>query len=192
MSASSVLSRFGYVLIQRQNVLFKHLPYCMKYKYFSNKPLEPTIVEGLPASALPQKKTKRPIVPRITLISGNNDITITTLEDAQKLATRRNLKLVKIVDFDTKTERPVYKLMTAAQYAAEDIKQKKEKKSGSPYKGEKVLMLSSVITDHDLQTQIKKIEKWIGKEYEVRVAISGSIDQSVNKILLFYQFSILI
>lgn len=183
MSVTGILNRLGYVLIQRQNVLFNYLPACTKVKYFSNKPLEPTIIEGVPASAVTQKKTKRPIIPRITLISGKDDITVTTLEDAQKLATRRNLKLVKIVDLDTKTERPVYKLMTAAQYAAEDVKQKKEKKSSSPYKGEKVLMISSAITDHDLQTQIKKIEKWIAKEYEARISISGNADQRVGNFI---------
>lgn len=183
MSTVGLLSRLGYVAIQRQNVLFNN---CTKLKYFSNKPLEPTIVEGVPTSAITQKKTKRPIVPKVTLISGKDDITITTLEDAQKLAARRNLKMVKIVDLDAKTERPVYKLMTAAEYAAEDVKHKKDKKSGSPYKGEKVLMLSSVITDHDLQTQVRKIEKWIAKEYEVRVAVSGNVDKRVSDVFVFF------
>lgn len=176
MSTIGLLSRLGYIAIQRQHVLFNN---CAKFKFFSNKPLEPTIIEGLPASAVAQKKTKRPIVPKITLISGKNDISVTTLEDAQKLATRRNLKLVKIVDLDAKTERPVYKLMTAAQYASEDVKAKKDKKSNSPYKGEKVLMISAVISDHDLQTQVRKIEKWVAKEYEVRVSLSGNAEKSV-------------
>lgn len=184
MSVTGILSRFGSFAIHRQHVVFNHLPVCTKIKYFSNKPAEPIIIEGVPASALPQKKTKRPIVPRITLISGKDDITITTLEDANKIASRRNLKLVKIVDLDTKTDRPVYKLMSSAEYASEDIKHRKEKKNNAAYKGEKVLMLSSVIADHDLQTQVKKVEKWVAKEYEVRVTISansGSLDKCVNQ-----------
>lgn len=183
MSATGILSRLGYVLIHRQNAIFSHVPACTKLKYFSNKPPDPIIVEGVPASAVEQKKTKRPIIPKVTLISADDEINILTLEEAQKLATRRNLKLVKIMDLDTKTERPVYKLMTAADYAAEDVKHKKEKKNSTGYKGEKILLVSSVITDHDLQTQIRKVEKWVAKDYEVRVAISaesGSPDKSVS------------
>lgn len=175
MSVAGILGRLACAVLQRQNAVINILPVCtVKAKYLSNKPPEPIILEGVPASAVTRTKSKRPIVPRITLISGNDDIMVTTLDDAQKLALRRNLKLVKIMDLDTKTQRPIYKLMTAADYVAEDRKQKKEKTSASPYKGEKVLMLTSVITDHDLQTQLRKIEKWISKDYEVRVAISSA------------------
>lgn len=183
MSVIAILNRLGCAIVHRQNAALSYLPICNKFKYFSNKPTEPIIVEGVPANSIPQKKTKRPIVPKITLISGKDDVTVTTLEDAQKMANRRNLKLVKIVDLDTKTERPLYKLMTAAEYAAEDVKHKKDRKNATTYKGEKVLMLSTVITDHDLKTHIRKIEKWVAKEYEVRVAISatsGNLDKSVN------------
>ncbi|XP_050507874.1 uncharacterized protein LOC126885357 [Diabrotica virgifera virgifera] len=120
------------------------------------------------------KKKKTVEIPSITLIQGNH-LSVTTLEEAQKLSKRRDLKLVKIVDLDTKTQRPIYKLMTGAEYHAEDIKQrlqKKEEKQGA-IKGEKVLILNHKIFEQDLQTQIKKIGKWINKMYEVRVVING-------------------
>ncbi|KAG9431796.1 hypothetical protein HZU67_06441 [Apis mellifera carnica] len=41
-----------------------------------------------------KKKKKSPKIPKITLIHPNNSITITQLEDAEKLADRRNLQLV--------------------------------------------------------------------------------------------------
>ncbi|XP_016908305.2 uncharacterized protein LOC107995350 isoform X2 [Apis cerana] len=40
------------------------------------------------------KKKKIPKIPKITLIHPNNSITVTVLEDAEKLADRRNLQLV--------------------------------------------------------------------------------------------------
>lgn len=181
MSFTGILNRLGYVIIQRHNAVLS----CLSTKQLSNKPPEPIVLEGIPASAATQKKTKRPIVPKITLISGKDDISVVTLEDAQKIATRRNLKLVKIVDLDTKTERPVFQLMTAADYAAEDAKTKKEKKSGSGFKGDKLLMLSSAISDHDLETQIKKIEKWIGKDYEVRVTITANSNNTGKSVSVF-------
>lgn len=68
--------------------------------YFSNEPPKPT----LPLSKNPKHKTS----PRITLMS-EDKMEITTLDQAKKLAERRQLKLVNIVDFDTKTSRAVYK-----------------------------------------------------------------------------------
>lgn len=46
---------------------------------------------------------------RITLIGTDNSVSITDLTNAQNLSVRRELKLVKIQDVDTKTRRPVYK-----------------------------------------------------------------------------------
>lgn len=183
MSLAGILNR---LLTQRQNAVLSLLPACTKFKYYSNKPPEPIIIEGVPVSAVAQKKTKRPVVPRITLITGKDDVSVMTLEEAQKMSARRNLKLVKVLDFDTKSQRPVYKLMTAAEYTAEDIKQRKMKKSSSAYKGEKVLMLSSVIANHDLETQIKKIEKWVAKEYEVHVTISGNANNPEKNVRTRY------
>lgn len=56
--------------------------------------------------SLPRKPR---LSPKITLISEANKIEIMTLDAAKKLSTRRDLKLVKIMDLDTKTQRSVYK-----------------------------------------------------------------------------------
>lgn len=83
------------------------------------------------------EKKKKQIVPRITLISDGEKIEITTLDEAQKLSHRRNLKLVKIVDLDLKTQRPVYKLLSGTEYFAEELKQRENKKSKKEFiKGE--------------------------------------------------------
>lgn len=120
------------------------------------------------------EKKKKKLIPRITLISEGDKVEISTLEEAQKLASRRNLKLVKIVDLDTKSQRPIYKLMTGQEYLSEELKQRKDKKSSKKggLKGEKLLSVSTRIASHDLQAKAKLASKWIQKNYEVRVIIT--------------------
>lgn len=129
----------------------------------------------------PPKKKKTVPIPKVTLIQ-DGEVLITSLEDAQKLSKRRNLKLVKMIDIDTKTERPVYKLMTPHEYNAEDLKQrerKKKDKENKTIKGEKILMVGQNISEHDLNTQINRIVKWLARSYEVKVVING--DSSMTK-----------
>ncbi|XP_026491205.2 uncharacterized protein LOC113397188 [Vanessa tameamea] len=113
---------------------------------------------------------------RITLIGSDNSVSITDLKNAQNLSTRRDLKLVKIQDADSKTRRPVYKLMTNAQYHDEELSRRKEKKAASDsntLKGQKLMTISSKIADHDILTGCKKMGKLLEKQYEVKVVISG-------------------
>lgn len=134
-----------------------------------------------------QQKKKTPVIPKITLLQGN-EISVTTLEEAQKLSRRRDLKLVKIVDLDTKTQRPIYKLMTGSEYHAEDIKDKEQKKKSkeAAIRGEKLVFLNYNVGTHDLEVHLKKIEKWIGKKFEVRVVISGEANSMQKAVSLYY------
>lgn len=113
--------------------------------------------------------------PVITLIGTENNIAVLSLSEAEKIAKRRDLKLVKVVDLDTKTQRPIYQLMTGAQYYKEDRKLRQEKaaKKEGGFKGEKLLTLSHRITPHDLSSRLKNISKWLSKTYEVRIVING-------------------
>ncbi|CAH0561041.1 unnamed protein product [Brassicogethes aeneus] len=141
---------------------------CTRLRYFSTNPTNKNYDQQNP-------KRKTAIIPKITLISGQ-EINITTVEEAQKLSKRRDLKLVKIVDMDTKTHRPVYKLMTGAEYHAEDLKQREEKKKdrmNASIKGEKVMIMNQNIAQHDVEVNVKKIQKWLKKLYEVRIVING-------------------
>ncbi|XP_050362784.1 translation initiation factor IF-3, mitochondrial [Nymphalis io] len=113
---------------------------------------------------------------RITLIGSDNSVSITDLKNAQNLSTRRDLKLVKIQDADSKTRRPVYKLLTSAQYHEEELSRRKEKKAlsdSNTLKGQKLMTISSKIADHDILTGVKKMGKLLEKHYEVKVVISG-------------------
>lgn len=53
-----------------------------------------------------KKKTVR--IPRITLIE-NENMSVVTLDQAKKIADKRDMKLINIVDFDTKSSRAIYK-----------------------------------------------------------------------------------
>lgn len=57
---------------------------------------------------IPKNKTYET---RITLIGPDNSVSITDLKNAQNVSLRRELKLVKVQDVDSKTRRPVYKLV---------------------------------------------------------------------------------
>ncbi|KAI4462415.1 translation initiation factor 3 [Holotrichia oblita] len=68
--------------------------------------------------------------------------------------------------------------MTGAEYLQEDLKQrelrKTEKDASNAIKGDKVLIISCNISEHDLKTQLNKITKWMSKHYEVKVVINGN------------------
>lgn len=92
--------------------------------------------EGTPENA---EKKKKKFVEKITLITDGNNIEVTSLEEAKKLSTRRNLKLVKMVDVDFKTQRPVYKLLSGVDFYEQEKKQRetqKEKSKNEYIKGE--------------------------------------------------------
>ena len=54
-------------------------------------------------------KLKTKPIPRISLIHEDNKMEVITLDQAKKIAEHRQLKLVNIIDYDTKSSRPVYK-----------------------------------------------------------------------------------
>ena len=127
------------------------------------------------STATSSRKLKNDTGPVITLIGTDNSLSVVSFTEAEKLAKRRDLKLVKIIDVDTKTHRPIYQLMTASQYYNEDKKRRQEKtaQKESGYRGEKLLTLSHRITSHDLYSRLKNIRKWLSKTYEVRIVING-------------------
>lgn len=155
-------------VVPAQNVLL--------YSTKASKPQEP----GTGSAGSTNKKAKTS--PKITLISSDESISIVNLDEAVKISNRRNLKLVKIADLDTKTQRPVYRLMTGAEYLNEDLKRREEKKKtkqDASVKGDKLLTISARIAEHDLASKIQNVLKWLNKSYEVRVVVTG--DGAGNK-----------
>ncbi|XP_055530880.1 translation initiation factor IF-3 [Wyeomyia smithii] len=127
-------------------------------------------------------KAKKPKTsPKVTLVSTDQSVSIVSLEEAEKISKRRDLKLVKMVDLELKTQRPVYKLMTSAEYLTEDLKRREEKKrnrEAAAIKGDKLLSISARISEHDLNSKIQHVIKWLKKSYEVRVVISPDGEKS--------------
>ncbi|XP_067633607.1 translation initiation factor IF-3 [Eurosta solidaginis] len=116
--------------------------------------------------------------PKITLIQPNQSITVVTLKEAQKMAKRRELRLVKQQDFDTKTQRPVYRLVTAAEMLSEDVDESaRDNKKSAEKKSEKSLSIGCRISDHDLSSRLKHISKWLAKNHHVSVLIQGNPDE---------------
>lgn len=136
----------------------------------------------LPDAGASSANKKSKSTPKVTLISADESISIVNLEEAVKISNRRNLKLVKISELDTKTQRPVYRLMTGSEYMTEDLKRREEKKKikqDASVKGDKLLTISSRIAEHDLASKIQNVLRWLNKSYEVRVVVTG--DGTGNK-----------
>lgn len=130
-------------------------------------------------------KKKKVFVPKVTLLSEDNEISVVTMEMASKLASRRNLKLIKIVDFDTKTERPTYKLMSTRDFLQEGNQRKKIQKvnQAAALRSEKMVSISSKIGEHDLVIKMKSVAKLLAKRHEIRIVISmdGNKDKAVSR-----------
>ncbi|XP_058835858.1 translation initiation factor IF-3, mitochondrial [Topomyia yanbarensis] len=147
-----------------------------RYSTNSARPSPPGSSDG---GATGTKKPKTS--PKITLVGTDDSVTIVSMDEAQKISKRRDLKLVRIIDVEVKTQRPVYRLMTSAEYLTEDLKRRQEKKLNREQmtiKGDKLLSISARITSHDLESKIHNVLKWLRKSYEVRVVIAGDGDKS--------------
>jgi translation initiation factor IF-3 len=114
-------------------------------------------------------------VPKITLLGPEKDISVVTMDVATKMCERRGLKLVKIIDIDTKTHRPVYQMMTANQFLKEDSKnhQNKDEKIPKKSKSVKTSLINCRIGQADLESKVNNFCKWLNKMHEVRVTITG-------------------
>lgn len=150
---------------------------------------------GDPKTGEQAKKKKGLTSPKITLILPDDEVHAMTLEQAEKMSKRRNLKLVKIVDFDTKTEKPVYKLMSSLEFFQENskMKERKKKEKDLSMKEAKLFTLSSKIGDHDVASKTRLMFKLLKKRHEVRVLISfdGNPTRAVNQLILNFSFETL-
>lgn len=126
-------------------------------------------------SAAKKVRPKTVRQPKITLLGPEKDISVVTIDEASKLSVRRGLKLVKIIDVDTKTQRPVYQMMTPNQFLKEDhnSNQSKDTKNVNKLKGEKTALINCRIGRSDLESKINNFRKWLSKMHEVRVTVTG-------------------
>lgn len=141
--------------------------------------------QGQTNPAKPLKK-KTIEIPKITLIQQNAAMSVTTLEEATKLAQRRGLQLLKVQDIDPKSQRPVYRLATVTELLAEDdSKDSKPDKTAMKKQVVKSLTVGSRISDNDLSSRLKNISKWLAKGCEIRVLIQGVSNDGKNSETVF-------
>lgn len=170
----------------KSSLSVKGLSLYFKYSqaFYSSKPINfvNKKSDDLESDATKPKKPKKELKTYITLLGVDNSMSITTVEEAKKLADRRNYTLEKVIDFDPKNSRAVYKLMTESQYLQyikndwEDNNSKKEQSN----KDEKLVSLSSNTNENDVLTKLKMIKKWLTKKLEVRVVINGDVKAGVS------------
>lgn len=157
---------------------------CQNLRFKKNK-LE---VEDDNAAKKVRPKTVRQ--PKITLLGPEKDISVVTIDEASKLSVRRGLKLVKIIDVDTKTQRPVYQMMTPNEFLKEDHNsyQSKDSKNVNKLKGEKTALINCRIGRSDLESKVNNFRKWLNKMNEVRVTVTGdTANELANEIIRMTQ-----
>lgn len=124
-----------------------------------------------------KKKQKIPRIPKITLIHPNKSVTVTLLEDAEKLANRRNLQLVHVSD-KSKNNRHIYKLVEYSKIEEkEEEKQEKEEKylkkkihnDKKKLKSTKLFTIKNDIMNYDLNIKINNVNKVLKKNHKVKI-----------------------
>ncbi|XP_072746122.1 uncharacterized protein [Anoplolepis gracilipes] len=128
-----------------------------------------SIVDEDDVATAKKERSKTVPVPKITLLSPDNSITVTVLEDAQRLAKRRKFTLVKVSDLDSKTQRPVYKLMSSSGILEEA---EKSVENNDKQKSTKLLYISAKIAENDLSTKTKNVVKLLKKGHKVKIVIT--------------------
>lgn len=130
--------------------------------------------DNAPDVVIKKIRPKTVPLPKITFLGPERDVSVVTMDVATKMCERRGLKLVKIIDIDTKTHRPVYQMMTVSQFIKEDnINQHKDEKSSKKLKSEKIALINCRIGQADLESKVNNFSKWLNKMHEVRVTITG-------------------
>lgn len=173
------------ILENRALLVFRHpinwqptfsISLCQNLSFKKNK-LE--VEDGSAAKKIRPKTVRQP---KITLLGPEKDISVVTIDEASKLSVRRGLKLVKIIDFDTKTQRPVYQMMTPNQFLEENHNnnQSKDTKNVNKLKGEKTALINCRIGRSDLESKVNNFRKWLSKMHEVRVTVTGDTANEIT------------
>lgn len=153
-----------------------------RYQAFCKKAIQENVDDN---SANKKQRPKTVPVPKITLLLPDNSITVTVLEEAQRLAKRRKLNLIKVSDLDSKTQRPSYKLTTSST-VFEESEEEDTSKDTQKSRSIKLLYISSKINDHDLQVKTKHLLKLLNKRHKVKIVIT--LDNVVKVSLYLKKF----
>lgn len=172
--AKSTVILYQYITLEQHMVINTYLSL---FKRYYVKPIQSPESNNSTKEHSPKKQMKT----YITLLGTDRNKSITTIDDARKLADRRHLKLIKVLDFDPKSKRAVYELKTEAQYFQDDPDwSETQSKKHTFIKRDKVVSFSSNISENDLLTKVKLMKKWLSKELEVKVIITGDTTVGVS------------
>lgn len=128
---------------------------------------------------IPEKKKKKPVEVRVNLIE-NMNLTVMSLESANKLANHKGVQLVQVHEpahWMLVGNRPAYELLTPGSKVAS---KKEDDMKALGFKGLKRSIISASIHENDVQTKIKQINKWIASGYVVDVALDKSEKSDVG------------
>lgn len=143
-----------------------------------------------------KQRPKTVPVPKITLLLPDDSITVTVLEHAQRLAKRRKFTLVKISDLDSKTQRPLYKLMNNSVFI-EEVEKNVEKnvenddKNEQKSKDTKLLYISAKIAQNDLLTKTRNVVKLLNKGHKVKIVITLDGINEVSSLIFLSLLSVI-
>ncbi|XP_076643920.1 uncharacterized protein LOC143354069 [Halictus rubicundus] len=143
-----------------QNVCSNHLK--SQIKCFS------TVLDTNSVAEQQKKKKKTTRIPQIKLIHPDKSVTISLLEEAQKLAKRQNLHLVKQQCTDT-DNRDVYELCDSTEFF--ENRSKEDTAGNVTYKNTKFFPIQSKINEHDLAIKLSNINKLLQKNHKIKIAI---------------------
>ena len=113
-------------------------------------------------------RKKTPKICKITLIHPNKTLSVTTLEEAEKLANRRNFQLVFVAE-SSKSGRKVYQLKDSLMLDEPVNNLEKIVEIEQKLKAFKLFTIKHSITNHDLDIKIKNINKILKKNFKAKV-----------------------
>ncbi|XP_076479944.1 uncharacterized protein LOC117163504 isoform X4 [Bombus vancouverensis nearcticus] len=118
-----------------------------------------------------EKKRKTPRIPKITLIHTDKSISVISLEDAEKLAKRRNLELIHVSN-TSKSGRSVYELEDSSKIGEITSDVAETHKNEQKIKSAKLFTIKQNIMDYDLNVKINNINKTLKRNYKAKIFFS--------------------
>ena len=125
---------------------------------------------------------------KIMLMDENGKILgVKTKKEAEQLAKKSRFILVEQKS-QTITKYPIYQFNSISNIIAHENIQdneidKKEKKRPK-FNELKRMALTSRSSDHDLVTKMKQIKKWLQREHEIRVVITGKENEKIILVIM--------
>lgn len=130
-----------------------------------------------------EKKRKTQRIPKITLIHTDKSISVISLEEAEKLAKRRNLELVHVSN-TSRSGRNVYELVNSSKIGEITKDVAETHNSEQKIKPAKLFTIKQNIMDYDMNIKINNINRTLKKNYKAKIFFSHPKGLQVRKALI--------